>query len=142
MKTTYKTKQQDLVLKFLKSTNGAHFTAEDVRNYFSSSENSLGVATIYRHLEKFIEDGSVVKYFIDDKSAACFQYVGTECEKGENQAQHFHIKCEKCGRLIHLDCEELEHLQNHLQNEHGIRLNPFKTVFYGVCADCDSQCEK
>lgn len=138
MKTTYKTKQQDLVLSFLKTTNGAHFTVDDVKKHFLEKDCTLGVATIYRQLEKFIADGSVVKYFIDDKSAACFQYVAGECECAESEKKHFHIKCEKCGKLIHLDCGELEHLQNHLAEKHGIKLNPFRTVFYGTCADCEA----
>ena len=142
MKTGYKTKQQDLVLSFLKSTNGAHFTVDEVRLHFLHQNCPLGVATIYRQLEKFVADGSVVKYFIDDKSAACFQYIGGECENGGAEKEHFHIKCEKCGKLIHLDCSELEHLQQHLQQQHGIALNPFRTVFYGTCAACQGEIDE
>ena len=138
MKTVYKTKQQDLILSYLKGTNGAHFTADDVKRHFASRDCTLGTATIYRQLEKFVADGVVVKYVIDEKSAACFQYVQGECARGEAEKNHFHIKCEKCGKLIHLDCGELEHLQTHLRENHGISINPFRTVFYGTCADCSA----
>ena len=132
IKSVYKTRQQDLLLSFLKETKGSHFTAEDVKNHFALSDNPLGTATIYRQLEKFVVDGTVIKYFIDEKSAACYEYVGES-----EESRHFHIKCEKCGTLIHLDCSELSHLQTHLKEHHGITLNPLRTVFYGICAECE-----
>ena len=46
------------------------------------------------------------------------------------------IKCEGCGRLIHLDCGELQEIRNHLQVHHGFLWNTGRTVFYGTCADC------
>ena len=134
-KAVYKTRQQDLLLSFLRQTNGGHFTAEDVKNHFAKMESPPGMATIYRQLEKFVCDGTVIKYFIDDKSAACFEYVG-ETLGSDGAARHFHIKCEKCGALIHLGCSELLRLHGHLKERHGITLNPLRTVFYGVCADC------
>ena len=144
VKAAYKTRQQDLLLSFLKQTKGVHFTAEDVRNHFLQKQITIGMATIYRQLEKFVADGSVLKYFIDDQSAACFEYTGESRKDVEEGAfgGHFHIKCEKCGVLIHLDCEELLHLQKHLMEKHGITLNLFRTVFYGLCADCRSKEQK
>ncbi len=138
IKAVYKTRQQDLLLSFLKETKGSHFTAEDVKNHFANSEIPLGTATIYRQLEKLVMDGTVLKYFIDEKSAACFEYVG-ESTKSQTDPHHFHIKCEKCGKLIHLDCSELNKLQSHLKESHGITLNPTRTVFYGICDECDKK---
>ena len=46
------------------------------------------------------------------------------------------MKCELCGRLIHLECDELEELGGHLKAEHGFVINPLRTVFYGLCTDC------
>ena len=133
MKAAYKTKQQDLLFSYLKEMQGKHFTAEDVRAHFEAKKISIGIATIYRQLEKLVAEGKIQKYFIDDHSAACFEYAGEECDASE---QHFHLKCELCGRLIHLECEELEELGGHLKAEHGFVINPLRTVFYGVCTDC------
>ena len=138
IKAVYKTRQQDLLLSFLKQTKGTHFTAEDGKNHFAGMENPLGTATIYRQLEKCVADGTVLKYFIDEKSAACFEYIG-ETNPNDDEPPHFHIKCEKCGTLIHLDCSELSHLQAHLKESHGITLNPRRTVFYGLCAECEEK---
>lgn len=129
----YKTKQQELLLSCFKAMQGRHFTAEDVAAYFQKQNISIGIATIYRQIEKFVAMGVVQKYFLGEQNAACFQYMGEECHK---EVSHFHLKCEKCGTLIHLECHDLENLSSHLMAEHGFALDPFRTVFYGLCENC------
>lgn len=129
----YKTKQQELLLSCFKAMQGRHFTAEDVAAYFQKQNISIGIATIYRQIEKFVAMGVVQKYFLGEQNAACFQYMGEECHK---DVSHFHLKCEKCGTLIHLECHDLEQLSSHLMAEHGFALDPFRTVFYGLCENC------
>lgn len=129
----YKTKQQELLLSCFKAMLGRHFTAEDVAAYFQKQNISIGIATIYRQIEKFVAMGVVQKYFLGEQNAACFQYMGEECHK---EVSHFHLKCEKCGTLIHLECHDLEQLSSHLMAEHGFALDPFRTVFYGLCENC------
>lgn len=136
MQKIYKTKQSDLLKSYLKEMQGKHFTAEEVHAHFVSKNISIGIATIYRQLEKLVSDGTVQKYFIDEHSAACFEYSGKECNTDE---AHFHLKCEVCGSLIHLECEELTELKNHLENEHNFKLNPYRTVFYGICQKCQEK---
>ena len=135
-KTAYKTKQQDLLFSYLREMQGKHFTAEEVRAHFEAKKLTIGIATIYRQLEKLVAEGKIQKYFIDEHSAACFEYAGESCNTNE---QHFHLKCELCGRLIHLECDELEKLGEHVKTEHGFVINPLRTVFYGVCKDCLSE---
>ena len=130
MRATYRTRQQELLLDYLRGTQGKHFTAEDVCEHLD-----IGTATVYRHLEKLVAEGTVGKYVIDEHSAACFEYLGGACRR-DGQEAHFHLKCESCGALIHLDCDELACIRAHLRAEHGFSLNPFRTVFYGTCGDC------
>ncbi len=133
-RTAYRTKQKELLLSYLKETGGQHFTVEDVCAHFAKEDETIGVATVYRYLDKMVGEGSVAKYVIDEHSAACFEYRGeSACMEA---APHFHLKCEKCGTLIHLQCDELSAVQTKLFEDHGFELNPMRTVFYGVCADC------
>lgn len=138
-KAAYKTKQQELLYSYICEMKGKHFTAEDVRVHFDNKNISIGIATIYRQLEKLVAEGKLQKYFIDEHSAACFEYLGEGCDHLE---EHFHLKCEECGKLIHLECDELSLIKGHLQKDHGFVLNPLKTVFYGLCTECASKQEK
>jgi Fur family ferric uptake transcriptional regulator len=133
-KGQYKTKQREELLRYLRKNPGAHFTARDLSRHFESQGCPIGTATIYRQLDGMIEEGLVHKYIIDENSSACFAYVdpADHCRK----PICYHCKCEKCGRLIHLDCTEIAALQSHLAEHHGFAIDPTRTVFYGVCADC------
>jgi Fur family ferric uptake transcriptional regulator len=55
---------------------------------------------------------------------------------GSIEPSCYHCKCEVCGKLIHLHCEEIKELQAHLFREHHFQLNPMRTVMYGICEDC------
>ena len=131
-RSKYKTKQRETLIEYFASVPGVHITAGDVCEYFKSRGDSIGQSTVYRQLESLVDEGVINKYIIDGNSPACFEYVG-----GKHVDEIcFHCKCEKCGRLIHLHCDELSEISEHLYQEHHFRLNPMRTVFYGVCDDC------
>ncbi len=139
-KTKYRTKQRDILLNYLKNAPRAHITAGDVCEHFKSCGAPIGQATVYRQLESMVDEGLINKYTIDSASPACFEFVGVDAHVHAEVC--FHCKCEKCGKLIHLHCEELEGIQAHLMEHHRFRLNPMRTVFYGVCDECMSALEE
>ena len=51
----------------------------------------------------------------------------------------YHCKCEKCGKLIHLQCNEIESLKQHMQQHHDFQMDPHRTVFYGICGECSKK---
>ncbi len=135
VKPTYHTKQQDELLAFLKSHAGTHLTAAQIRDELVREGKPISTATIYRQMERFASDGTVRKYLLETGDSACYEYAGgyhSEC------ASHFHCKCEKCGRLIHLDCDELQEIRQHLQEHHHFTWDYGRTVFYGICDQCQS----
>ena len=107
-KAPYKTKQMTEILTFLKSVQGRHVTVNEICDFFREKGISIGTTTIYRQLEKMVKEGLVAKYVIDGSSSACFEYIGDHGEEHENC---YHCKCEKCGKLIHLQCNEVEILK-------------------------------
>lgn len=130
--SSYKTKQREAVLDYIISRRDSHVTVNQICDYFSEKEAPIGVATVYRYLDKLVEQGLVQKYVLEGSAGACFQYV----DKEESCTRHFHLKCEHCGKLIHLECSHFEALFNHIIDEHQFTVNPFRTVIYGVCKDC------
>lgn len=132
METSYTTKQGELVLSVLRSEPGRHFTADDIMRVLSSDGKSVGKATVYRHLEKLIKAGAVRKYIIDEGSSACYEYIA------ENHGchEHYHLKCSQCGSLLHVRCEYLDEVSQHIFEHHGFVISPEKTVLYGLCDNC------
>ncbi|MDR2403099.1 MAG: transcriptional repressor [Spirochaetaceae bacterium] len=128
---SYSTRQQKLILDYLASLGDSHVTVFQLVRHFEQEAAGIGQTTIYRHLEKLAARGIIRKYVLNDGKSACYQYVGNDVCR-----EHFHLTCEQCGSLIHLDCELLDTIQGHLLREHGFQINKLKTVFYGTCGKC------
>ncbi|MCR4739602.1 MAG: transcriptional repressor [Lachnospiraceae bacterium] len=136
-RSKYRTRQREILLDYLKTVSGKHITAGDVCEYLKDQGAEIGQSTVYRHLESLVDEGLLNKYVIDPNSPACFEYVDPDSH--EEGCICFHCRCEKCGILIHLHCDELEEIEDHLYKEHRFRLDPYRTVFYGLCDKCMEQ---
>ena len=132
MRGEYSTKQRDVILTYLKENN-AHVTASDIIAHLKEQGITVSSATVYRTLDKFEKEGIIRKMVIGDGGGACYQHLdGGDC------SEHFHLKCIKCGRLIHLSCEFLQSMESHIFSDHGFTVSSGKTVIYGVCAQCSN----
>ena len=61
-KAQYKTKQMAELISYLKKEEGRHVTVSEISDYFTEKGISVGTTTIYRNLEKMVEEGIVAKY--------------------------------------------------------------------------------
>ena len=124
----YITKNKLTVINCLKANQNSHMTIEQMEKEL---KGKVPLASIYRIVDQLVEEGLVKKYVIDRNSSACFQYVGDG-----NEHSHFHMLCTKCGKLFHLECEEVNRLVKHIEDEHGFSVDVSKVNLYGVCKDC------
>lgn len=136
-KAKYKTKQRDILMSYFMKMQGQHVTAGDVCEHMKSQGASIGQSTVYRQIEKLVDEGIINKYVIDPGCPACFEYNAPDSHAEGDIC--FHCKCIKCGKLIHLKCDELERIGGHLFQEHGFTIDPLRTVIYGVCDECRSE---
>ena len=49
---------------------------------------------------------------------------------------HFYLRCEKCGRLEHVECSFVEELEKHIKNDHKFYLNREHIIMNGICSGC------
>ncbi|HHT24213.1 MAG TPA: transcriptional repressor [Clostridiaceae bacterium] len=136
----YKTQQKTELMSYLETMKGKHVTVNQIIDHFSEIGVQIGVTTIYRQLNKLVDTGHVKKYFIDEISGSCFEFVGKDHEI--SISDHFHLKCEICDKLIHFECREVLELQKHVKAEHDFTIDPVRTVFYGICKKCLDSKEK
>lgn len=127
----YKTKQREAIFCYIEQQKDRYVTAAELLEYFKSGGISIGLTTIYRHLDRLVEKGVLRKYNLDGANSACY--------KANTPEDKFLLKCEDCGTLIHFKCHDLEHLYNHFNQEHNFAINPYKTVFYGKCDQCKQE---
>lgn len=128
----YKTKQRAQVVECLKENKDKHMTVEMLIKYLSNAGVSVGRATIYRTLDMLCKEGIIRRYELTVDNSACYQYIDEHADCSE----HFHLKCEMCGELIHLDCDHITELSKHIEKDHAFKVNNSKTVLYGLCAKC------
>lgn len=125
----YITKQQRAVLRCIEAHRDACVSAQALADELRAGGEPVGVATVYRQLDKLERRGSIHKVLTED--GAFYQF----CPAGE-QGDCFLLKCERCGHIVHVDCERLAPLYRHLEEEHGFAVDPRRTMLYGVCAAC------
>lgn len=128
----YNTKQKEKLLSFLISKKNEHTNVPSISAFLAAEGSPVGTATIYRQLDRLVEQGIVRRYTIDGKTGACFQYV----DNSDQCREHFHLKCKSCGKLIHTDCNRLSEINSHILRHHGFAVDTSMTVFYGICSDC------
>ncbi|MDR1131146.1 MAG: transcriptional repressor [Oscillospiraceae bacterium] len=128
----YNTKQSEAVLACLAKHKDEYITAAQIGEHFQKSGDPVSRTTIYRQLERLVQEGRARKYTFDGTQGACFRYA----EQPENEQDFYHLKCEGCGGIFHLKCDEVDHVSRHIFETHAFQVNDSKTVFYGKCNMC------
>ena len=76
---------------------------------------------------------TVLVHKVNTEEGALYQYCGRQ---SQGHRDCFLLKCERCGRIRHVDCTRLQNLYDHLEREHHFRIDPRGTLFSGVCDVC------
>ena len=126
----YRTKQRAFIMQLLARCQERHLSAEEIEAMLAQEGHLVSRATIYRCLDRLVEQGEVRRYSAGDGKSACYQLMQDDCQN------HYHCRCTQCGALLHVSCEQLDRLRSHLLAEHGFTLDPARTVLYGLCAAC------
>ena len=98
-RTSYKSKHRDEILKILQENEREHMTAGQILDELKARGVSIGVATIYRQLDRLVEEGAVNKYMVDAVTGACYEFR----DGHEEQSAYVRVKCEKCGKVVHIE---------------------------------------
>lgn len=123
---SYKTKQKDKILDIIKKQKH-EFTIKDI---YKSVKDEVGLTTIYRLVDKLVEEKRLNKSISSDNTTY-YQYL-EEC----SEENHFYLKCDKCGNLIHVDCDCIEELINHIFKNHKFKPNKDHIIIDGTCNKC------
>ena len=123
---SYNTKQKDIILNAIKHQR-QEFTINDIYNRV---KDKAGLTTIYRLVDKLVLDGRLSKYFGKDNTTF-YQYL-EEC----NHDNHFYLRCKDCGEMIHIDCDCIKDLSNHIINNHKFILDKKNIIINGICEKC------
>lgn len=130
---SYSTKARQEIMSCLKKNWSATVSVSDILQYLTERGVPVNQSTVYRYLDKLCSDHAVIKYISDKSQKAVYQLAEDQhCE------DHLHLKCVKCGRIIHLDCGFMDEFKGHLKEHHNFELQCEGSMLYGVCGNCSS----
>ncbi len=126
----YMTNQKKQLLSFLQQHGDRHFTVEQIIE--GLGHDKAGKSTIYRQIVQLVDEGIVRRFEAPGSKSFVYQFAGATggCDC------HFHLKCTKCGRLIHMECAQLSAVQQHIAAEHDFFIGSNRAVLYGECTAC------
>ena len=126
----YQTQQRRALLELFRDNRERSLSADDVLKELPA-ELQISRSAVYRNLDKMERDGLVSKTLGGEGRKVLYQYA-----EGEDCCKRVHLKCEKCGKLLHMENESDEERLSALLEKNGFQLDEHSTVLVGVCKDC------
>lgn len=109
------------VLEVLDQAEPHHMSAEDVYKRLMTSDETIGLATVYRVLTQFEAAGIVERHNFDD---------GHSVYELANEEHHDHMVDVDTGQVTEFTNERIELLQREIVEEHGYELVDHELVLY------------
>ena len=109
------------VLQVLESAEPHHLSAEDVYKHLLETDDSVGLATVYRVLTQFQAAGIVDRHNFDD---------GHAVYELADQEHHDHMVDIDTGIVTEFVNEGIETLQREIVEAHGYQLVDHELVLY------------
>ena len=119
------TPQRQAIMRYLISSH-SHPTADEIYQALSPKFPNISVATIYNNLRVF-KDIGIVKELTYGDSSSRFDF---------NTHNHYHIICEKCGKIVDFHYPGLEDVEMAASKLTGFEINEHRLELYGLCPDC------
>ena len=124
MNTRY-TKQKEIILHTLQNMN-THPTILELYDAVHEIDPSIGQATVYRNVSKFVKENLVQKIPTNDG----IDHYDGNCNK------HYHFVCQKCHRLVDLYGNEADYLFGEIEKKHHLQISDIHILCEGICNEC------
>ncbi|TAL13784.1 MAG: transcriptional repressor [Frankiales bacterium] len=121
------TRQRTAVADVLGRVDGFR-SAQELHDLLRHEGASVGLTTVYRHLQALSDAGQVDVLRTDDGEA-----VYRRCP---TDAHHHHLVCRACGRSVEIEGPEVEVWATEVAAEHGFSDVSHTVEVFGTCAAC------
>ena len=120
------TKQKELILKIL-DKNRIHPTMQEVYELAKKENQNIGQATVYRNINKLVEDELVIK--LPSVKEEGYHY-------DINNHPHTHLICNSCGKIIDIFDNDYEKFITKIANDNSVIIKKSLLVLEGICNNC------
>ncbi len=115
------TKQRQLIYDIVQEQ--PHISAEQIFLIAKRQLPHLALGTVYRNLKLLAEDGKIKQFLVP---SGVVHYDKT-------LAEHEHLQCSQCGRIVDLP---LSNLTNLIEQQAHVRVDSCTISIEGRCSDC------
>ncbi len=111
-----------------------HYSIEELHQEIKGIKRGLGYSTIYRALKLLSKCGLA--------SECDFADGVRRFEPLHSAKHHDHLVCQKCGRVIEFENDEIENLQQEVARKNHFQVQSHELKIFGVCALCQKKTKK
>jgi len=122
-----KSKQKEAILRVVKGTD-SHPTADWVYEQVRREIPNISLGTVYRNLKLLKQEGEILELSL----------TGTLSRFDGITQNHYHFRCEQCGRIFDLDEPVNKTLDNRIAQKTDFVVTNHRLEFCGLCKDCQS----
>ena len=109
------------ILEVLETSKKSHLSADDINKILIKNKDEVGVATVYRVLNQFVDAGICIKHNFDSGQAV-FELTTTH--------HHDHMVCVKTGKVIEFEDDLIERRQDELAKQNGYKIVDHSLVLF------------
>lgn len=106
-----------------------HPTAEAVYLTVRVLEPKISLATVYRNLDYFVDEGLVEKFMVPNEPD---HYDPVSYE-------HYHVKCNNCGEISDVNIQLSDYFARQVKSQTEISVKTLQIIAEGICESCKSQ---
>jgi Fur family peroxide stress response transcriptional regulator len=116
---------RDIILRIIMNTT-THPSADWVYEQVRKEIPNISMGTVYRNLKLLSRDGEIKELDIPGSSS---HFDG-------NLRDHYHFRCEKCGKIFDLDEKVNYTMEHRVARKTGFEVKSHYLEFIGLCLDC------
>ncbi|OGQ12231.1 MAG: hypothetical protein A2026_21730 [Deltaproteobacteria bacterium RBG_19FT_COMBO_46_12] len=120
-----KSRQREVILNLLKQAK-AHPSAEWIYTEVKKEIPNLSLGTVYRNIKLLQSMGEVSEISCE----------GNEGRFDGNIAPHYHITCQRCGKIMDVDGVALQSIEEKVAVATGFKITHHCIGFKGICPEC------
>lgn len=132
---TYNTKQKKLLFDLMISEKSKPLSCDEITFLLLKKNTPVGKTTVYRQLEKLVLDGVIKKINVQNSKSFLYQYIDREL----NCNSHMHLRCTGCGKYVHLGCDFMSKVNEHISKHHDFTVDNSNTEILGLCGSCANE---
>ena len=124
------TPQRRLLLGVMQEA-GTHMGAKELYRRASEKDASISLATVYRNLRFFKEQG-----LIDERH---FGHTRCCCYEMKRSGEHHHLECRGCGHVIEFESPLIRKLVEEVQRKSDFYVTRVELCLEGYCHECKKE---